>query len=206
MHIRTYPLGPLQTNAYLLTEGALAVAVDPGGDPAPLLRALREGGQTLSHVLLTHLHFDHLYGVRDLAEKTGAAVLGPADDAFLMETELGRGGLMGLPTVAAFDYETIAPGEAEFLGLACRVLPTPGHTPGSLSYYFPSAGAVFVGDLLFARSVGRTDFPGGDSDTLLASVRERIFTLPPETVVHPGHGPQTTVGDEMHHNPFFNGL
>jgi glyoxylase-like metal-dependent hydrolase (beta-lactamase superfamily II) len=110
---------------------------------------------------------------------------------------------MGLPRIDDFSYEPIMPGETEFVGLPCTVMATPGHTRGSLSFYFPDAGAVFVGDLIFKRSIGRTDFPGGSMETLIASVRENIFTLPPETVIYSGHGPETTVGDEKNHNPFF---
>jgi len=110
---------------------------------------------------------------------------------------------MGLPRVTLFDFLDLPAGETTFLGLACRVLATPGHTPGSRSLYFPEAGALFSGDLLFNRSIGRTDFPLGDHEALMRSVRELIFTLPPETVVFSGHGPETTVGDEREHNPFF---
>ncbi|WP_428560813.1 MAG: MBL fold metallo-hydrolase [Solidesulfovibrio sp. DCME] len=203
MDIKTFPLGPLETNCYLATAGGLAIAVDVGGDPAAVAAFVTENKLSLEAVLLTHLHCDHLYGVGELARAFGATVFAGAADAFLLETELGRGGFMGLPLVPPFAYETLGPGELTFLGQPCRVLATPGHSPGSLSYYFPQAGAVFVGDLLFYRSIGRTDFDGGDYDTLMRSVREAIFTLPPATVVYSGHGPATTVGDERRHNPFF---
>ncbi|MEA4858041.1 MBL fold metallo-hydrolase [Solidesulfovibrio sp.] len=203
MDIKTFPLGPLETNCYLATVGNVAVAVDVGGDPAPVAAFLTEKKLSLEAVLVTHLHCDHLYGVGELARAFAVPVLAGAADAFLLDTELGRGGFMGLPRVPAFAWEPIAPGEATYLGQPCRVLATPGHSPGSLSYYFPQAGLVFVGDLLFYRSIGRTDFDGGDYDTLLRSVREAVFALPPDTVVYSGHGPATTVGDERRHNPFF---
>lgn len=203
MQIRTFALGPLQTNCYLLYRNGEAVVVDPGGDPSAVLNVLKKEGLSLTHILNTHFHFDHVGGNRKLAQETGAPILAHEKDAYLLETELGRGGFMGLPTIELFEYENIEPGEASFLGLDCAVLPTPGHSPGSVSFYFPEAGAVFVGDLLFNRSIGRTDFPGGDLDVLKNSVVEQIFTLPPETVVYSGHGDPTTVGDEMRHNPFF---
>lgn len=206
MNIKTYQLGPLATNAYLLEGDGSAVVVDPGGDPSELLARLESQGLNLTHILLTHLHFDHIYGVRALAEATGAPVLASREDTFLMDTEVGAGGMMGLPKVPEFSFEPLAPGEVQLLGLQVNVLPTPGHTPGSLSFHFPAVKAVFVGDLLFYRSVGRTDFPGGSSETLAESVKTHIFTLPPETVVYSGHGPETTVGDEMNHNPFFAGF
>ncbi len=203
MRIETFPLGPLATNGYLLSEGGKAVFVDPGGDPARVLAAIERQGLELTHILVTHLHCDHIYGCASLARSTGAPILANPEDAFLMDTEVGGGGLMGLPMVERFDYGALREGPAEFLGLPCEVLATPGHTPGSLSFHFPEQGQVLVGDLLFKRSIGRTDFPGGDTAALMDSVRSKIFTLPPETVVLSGHGPATTAGDEHNHNPFF---
>ncbi|EFL50007.1 conserved hypothetical protein [Solidesulfovibrio fructosivorans JJ]] len=203
MDIKTFPIGPLETNCYIAVAGSAAIAVDVGGKPTAVAQFLEEKGLALEAVLLTHLHCDHLYGVGELAGAFGAPVFAGAADASLLEIEIGRGGFMGLPQVPEFSYEPIAPGERTFLGQPCRVLATPGHSPGSLSYYFPEAGTVFVGDLLFYRSIGRTDFAGGDYDQLMASVREKIFVLPEATLVYPGHGPATSVGDEMRHNPFF---
>jgi glyoxylase-like metal-dependent hydrolase (beta-lactamase superfamily II) len=203
VQVEIYPLGPLQTNSYLAWHGQAAVAVDCGGDPGPMLARIKSQGLALSHVILTHLHCDHIYGVAQLAKTTGAIVLAAKEDKPLLQTEVGSGGFMGLPLVAPFDSLDLPPGETTFLGLACRVLATPGHTPGSRSLYFPEAGSLFSGDLLFRRSIGRTDFPLGDHEALLRSVREQIFTLPPETVVYSGHGPETTVGEEREHNPFF---
>ena len=203
MDIVSFPLGPLETNCYLAAVGGLAVAVDVGGDPAPVLAHVKAHGLTLTAICLTHLHCDHLYGVAALARETGCRVLAGAEDALLMDLDLGRGGLMGLPLVEPFDWEPVPPGETAFMGQACRVLATPGHSPGSRSFYFPEAGVAFVGDLLFYRSIGRTDFAGGDYDTLLQAVATQIFTLPDTTLVYPGHGPATTVGDEKRHNPFF---
>ena len=120
-----------------------------------------------------------------------------------MKIEAGGGGLMGMPLVPPFTWEPVAAGEITLFGQPCRVLATPGHSPGGRSYYFPQARAVFVGDLLFYRSIGRSDLPGGNVDDLLAAVTSQIFTLPPETAVYPGHGPATTVGDERERNPFF---
>lgn len=206
MNITTFALGPLGTNCYLLENGAEAVVFDPGGDPAPVLAALEESGATLTHILLTHVHFDHLYGCRTLAEATGAPVLLPQGDEYLLQTEIGMGGLMGLPVAEPFEHQLIGPGAYAFAGLSCKVFNTPGHSPGSLIYYFEEAGAAFVGDLIFHRSVGRSDFPGGDHDTLINSVRENVFTLPDNTVLYPGHMQATTVADEKTHNPFFGGF
>ncbi len=203
MDIKTFPLGPLETNCFVAVEGSSAVAIDVGGDPAPVIDYLHKRSLDLEAILLTHLHCDHLYGVATLAQAFGIKALAGVEDAMVMDTDVGRGGFMGLPLVPPFDWEAVNPGETAFLGQPCRVLATPGHTPGSRSYYFPQAGVVFVGDLLFYRSVGRTDFPGGDYDALIQSVVTRIFSLPDATRVYSGHGPATTVGDEKRHNPFF---
>ncbi|AMK10823.1 MBL fold metallo-hydrolase [Pseudodesulfovibrio indicus] len=206
MDIATFPLGPLQTNCFVLANGDQAVVVDPGGDPAPVLDHLKEQGLTLTHILNTHLHFDHTAGNKALSEATGAPVLAHQADASLLETWLGRGGDMGLPLIDVYDWTPLEPGEGVFAGAACRILHTPGHSTGSLTFHFPDAGAAFVGDLIFYRSIGRTDFPGGDLPTLKRSVEEHIFTMPPETRLLSGHGPETTVGDERNHNPFFGGF
>lgn len=203
MDVRTFPIGPLETNCYLASHDGQAIVVDPGGDPAPLIAHLQEKELTLTHILNTHLHFDHIFGNAALQEFTEAPILTNKDDAYLMETELGKGGVWGLPRVDDFEFQHIEPGETSFLGLTCQALHTPGHTPGSLTFYFPDYHVAFVGDLIFNRSVGRTDFPGGDFETLQRSVIERIFSLPENVKLYSGHGPVTTVGDEKMHNPFF---
>jgi len=206
MEIKTFPIGPLQTNCYVLAGDTEAVTIDPGGEPSVVLAYLKENGLTLTHILNTHLHFDHTYGNKALSEATGAPILSCADDAYLLKSELGMGGTMGLPPVDPYETQTIAPGEMTFAGFSCKIFHTPGHSSGSLTYYFPEAKAAFVGDLIFYRSIGRTDFPGGDLEALKTAVREHIFTLPPETLLLSGHGPETTVGDEINHNPFFAGF
>lgn len=203
MHIKTFPLGPLETNCYVLSHEDKAVAVDPGGKPTEVLDYLKAEGLTLTHILNTHLHYDHTYGNKPLADAAGVAILANEGDKELLSSQLGQGGMMGLPVVESYDFDNLTEGEYEFAGLTCKVFATPGHSSGSLSFYFPEAGACFVGDLIFYRSVGRTDFPGGSFETLKASVAEKIFPLPPETVIYPGHGPETSVRDEMNHNPFF---
>ncbi|MBI5519621.1 MAG: MBL fold metallo-hydrolase [Desulfovibrio sp.] len=203
MRITSYSLGPLETNCYVLDHGGQALVVDPGGDPAEVLDFLRAEKLALRHILVTHLHFDHIYGCAALAKATGAPVLAPKGDTYLMETELGKGGVYGFPQVEPFERVAAPVGRQEFIGLECRCLATPGHTPGSVTYYFPEAGAAFVGDLIFYRSVGRTDFPGGSSAQLKESVLSQIFTLPDDTVLYSGHGLETTVAAERTHNPFF---
>ena len=120
----------------------------------------------------------------------------------ITHSEAAQGGIWGMPMVPAFSETSLSEGSTRIGSFEITVLNTPGHTPGSVSYYIREAGCVFTGDALFYRSVGRTDFPMGDHQKLLASIRENLFTLPPETIVYPGHGPQSSIGDERQHNPF----
>ena len=205
LKLRGFSLGALETNCYLLYNDKEAVAIDPGGDPGEVLDFLSQKKLKLSCILNTHLHFDHIQGNADLSSSTKAPIFAPKKDEFLMKTEVGGGGFMGFPRTPAFDFEPLDEGETMFLGSPCHILSTPGHTPGSLSFYFPEIEAVFVGDLIFFRSVGRTDFPGGDAQVLKRSAMEKIFTLPGNTVIYSGHGPESKVGDEKLHNPFFHG-
>ena len=202
MPVATFPLGPLQTNSYLIHNAGQAVAVDVGGEPAPMLEYLTEHKLALAAICLTHRHFDHLYGVAELAGATKAVVYAPTGDDSLAETESGKGGIWGFPPVPPFDRLPMPTGSASFGGMECRVLETPGHTPGGVSLYFPAEKLVFTGDALFYRSMGRTDFPGGDQATLLRSIKDVLFTLPEDTTVYPGHGPATSIGDERKNNPF----
>ncbi len=202
MKIHTFPLGPLETNAYLLVQGNEAVAVDIGGDPAALTRYLDKHTLRLTRILTTHLHFDHVLGNAALSAQTGAPVYASSKDDYLLRSETGSGGMFGLPKVPPFAFDPLEESKITLMGLPCTVLATPGHTPGSLSYYFSEDNALFSGDVLFYRSVGRTDLPGGDGHTLHDSIANKLFVLPPQTVVYPGHGPETTIGDEKRGNPY----
>ncbi|MDR0238893.1 MAG: MBL fold metallo-hydrolase [Deltaproteobacteria bacterium] len=202
MPIKTFVLGPLETNCYVLHDKAYALAVDPGGDPAEALAFLKAEQLTLLAILNTHLHFDHILGNAALHAATGAPIRTPAGDAYLMESELGSGGMWGFPKVPAFAGTPLPEGEHSFGPFCCRVLHTPGHSPGSLCFAVPSEQAVFVGDLIFYRGVGRTDFPGGDAGALLRSIQMKIFTLPGDTRLYPGHGLRTSVADEQRNNPY----
>jgi hydroxyacylglutathione hydrolase len=205
IQIDTLPLGELQANCYLLTtsEGQAATAIDPGGDIAPLLAALRRRERKLTHVLLTHAHFDHIGGVADLAEATGAVLALHADDLPLLRR---RGGALewGYDVRACPEPSLLLqPGQTIDVDVArLQVLWVPGHTPGHLAFYWAEAHSVFTGDVLFQGSIGRTDLPGGDYDQLLQSIRESLLPLPDDTVVYPGHGPSTTIGEEKQFNPF----
>lgn len=201
IRMEIFDLGVLHTNCYLLHNGREAVVIDAAGDPKGLLAFLADNGLTLTHILNTHLHFDHVMGNAALSEATGVPVFANRQDEYLNAPEMG-GRSFGLPPTPPFAYENLEPGDLPMLGGTCTVLATPGHTPGSLSYYFAEPGWLFAGDVLFYRSIGRTDLPGGDTQALYDSIQKTLFALPPETEVHPGHGIPTTLGDEMGGNPY----
>lgn len=202
MALATFPLGIIQTNSYVLHTTREACIIDVGDDPAPMLEYLNTHNLTLSAICITHLHFDHTYGVDALQRATNAPVYVPKEDEAIADTEASRGGIWGFPLVPPFKSQDMPYGDTTFAGMPCCVLKTPGHTPGGVSLYFPDEHLVFVGDALFYHSIGRTDFPKGDHDTLVNSIRTNLFSLPPETRVLPGHGPETSIGEEMRNNPF----
>lgn len=205
LQIHTFVMGVQKTNCYLLEIDGKAIAIDVG-DPmkgyGPMIEFLEERELELTHILLTHMHADHIAGVSIMSKKFNVPVFGSVYDEFLKTTPVGGAGHGVFPIVIPFEYQHVEPGIYYLLGERIRAVPTPGHSPGSISYYFPHQNAVFVGDLIFAGSVGRTDFPGGNSDLQLHSIKTLLFKLPEETVIYSGHGPSTTVAHEKATNPF----
>jgi glyoxylase-like metal-dependent hydrolase (beta-lactamase superfamily II) len=203
LRVEQLPLGPIATNCYVVRADAgaqEAVVVDPSGDATELRLLLARLGARCAAVLVTHGHWDHLLGVADLASGTGAPVYMAEGERMLLEspddfTPPGVTMRPYTPDVLLEGGETI-----EVAGISCEVLAVPGHSPAHLAYY--ADGCLLSGDVLFAGSVGRTDLPGADWDTLLASIRSLVERLPPETIVYPGHGPVTTLADEVARNPF----
>lgn len=202
MRVTPFPLGPLGTNSYVVDNGYEALVVDVGGDPTELLTFLDKNCLSLKAILVTHRHFDHLYGIQALQKALDVPCYTPAGEAPLASTESSKGGIWGMPLVPEFREEYLPEKSIRVSTIEASILDTPGHTPGSVSFYLPAEGCVFTGDALFYRSIGRTDFPMGNHKQLLRSIRDTLFALPDETVVYPGHGPSTTIGDEKRHNPF----
>jgi len=210
--LETIPVGPLQCNCSILgdpTSGE-ALVIDPGDEPERILRALRASGLTPVALLHTHAHFDHIGGSRRVHEATAAPIRLHAADFPLYDALPTQAAHFGL---SAEDPSPPGPpvedGEAIRFGrFAVTAIHTPGHTPGSTCYRLEGEegpGLLFSGDTLFRRSIGRTDLWGGDTETILSSIRERLYRLPGELRVICGHGPDTTIGEESDRNPFVRG-
>jgi hydroxyacylglutathione hydrolase len=200
-------LGPIGTNTYVVrgseTAGE-AVVVDPSGDAETIVGVLDARSARCAAILVTHGHFDHIVSLADLAAETGAPVYAPAvEEAVFADPSLFS--IPGFTVKPAQPDNWLEGGETVVAaGISFAVTSVPGHSPGHLAYY--ADARLFSGDVLFAGSVGRTDFPGADWNVLQASIASLLDAYPPETVVYPGHGPETTLGAELQRNPFLGEL
>lgn len=216
LRIKCYTLGPYATNCYLLwlEGGTDAWIVDASFSPGAIVKDVNKLGLEPSRLLLTHAHVDHIAGVEEVLSSLSRPGKSPpqlmihADEAaWLGDPMLNLSAMGGTPVTTRAADGLLTDGQRLVLGGAAggvefEVLHTPGHSPGGVAFYAPSHGVVLAGDSLFAGSIGRTDFPGGDLPTLERSIRERLYTLPRETRVLAGHGPGTTIGEEMDGNPY----
>ena len=201
MPVITLPFGALEANCHIVHNGTDAVVFDPSDDTAAVLDILAKKNLTLRAIALTHLHVDHCLGCAELSKATGLISVIGLEDWLQRGMLLGKGMCFGMD-LKPFQAEPLAEGEIAWGSLNCKVIHTPGHSPGSLCYYFEDLGILITGDLLFFRSVGRSDLPFGDGEALVRSLREKIYTLPGATLVYPGHGPETSVSFEAVHNHF----
>jgi hydroxyacylglutathione hydrolase len=208
MILETFPVGPLHCNCTILGDEVTreAMVVDPGDNIPEILSRLQKHGLTLRQIVVTHAHIDHVGGAAQLRKLTGVPVLMNQQDLGLLGMMQMQAGWLGVPTPEVTPPDASAE-DGLAVGLAtlpAQVLHTPGHTPGSicLLFHFNDQDLLLAGDTLFAGSIGRTDLPGGDGKQILRSLRERLLVLPDATRVVPGHGPETTIGEERQSNPF----
>ena len=204
LSVKRLVVPPLEANCWILVaEGAQKAAViDPGGAGPAILEAVQQLDATVGAVLLTHGHFDHMTAAVELALGSDAPIYAHAADApMLARPQDQMPGFVDESVRGVEDMRAVAEGdEIEVGGLRISVRETPGHSPGGVCYL--TEGAILTGDTLFAGGIGRTDLPGGDHKQLMASIRDKILSLPDETTVYPGHGPASTVGDERRRNPW----
>jgi glyoxylase-like metal-dependent hydrolase (beta-lactamase superfamily II) len=207
MKVAIIPVTPFQQNCSLLvcTQTNKAAVVDPGGDLELIRDAVKELGVELEKILLTHGHIDHCGGTAQLAEELGLPVEGPhIDDRFLIDDLPQQSLRFGFPQLQGFTpARWLAGGDTvQFGNVELQVRHCPGHTPGHVIFFSPGHRLALVGDVLFAGSIGRTDLPRGDHDTLIRSIREQLWPLGEDVTFIPGHGPTSTFGEERASNPF----
>ncbi len=198
MDIKTLIVGPLETNCYILIDGKNAIVIDPGGDAELIIRNIEQNSLKIYHVLNTHGHHDHVLENSEISKYTGKNVEIHPDDAYMLEGDQGI-----LPVLTAekdYKTESLTDGqEIDFNKEKIEVMHTPGHTEGSVSFLV--AGNLFCGDLLFNQSIGRTDLDGSSPTDMVHSLK-KVMSLAKETVVYPGHGPSTSISDEIRNNPY----
>lgn len=213
LNVRSYALGPVQTNCYIVSNKAKDCLIfDPGEEEERIIKELRSKGLKPLAILLTHAHFDHIGAVDGLRQAYDVPLwLHEKEVSWLSNPDKNGSGKYAmlpnytvqppLPEHIIREECTMTIGDFTF-----QAVFTPGHSPGSISYIFEDDGFAIVGDTLFERSVGRTDLYGGSTDILMASIHDKLLTLPEYTVIYPGHGRDTTPADEMENNPFLNGF
>jgi len=200
------PVGPLQCNCSIIGDETTraAMVIDPGDDIDDVLAITRKYNLQVKQIVITHAHIDHVGGAMKLRTATGAPILLNQNDYALLKMLDVQAAWIGVPTPGKVDIDrSITTGESVSAGShTANVLHTPGHTEGSICLYFPAEKKLIAGDTLFAGSIGRTDLPGGSMQKIMRSLHETVLALPDETLVVPGHGPLTTIGEERESNPF----
>ena len=200
------PVGPLQCNCSIIGDESTreALVIDPGDDIEDVQALLRKHNLTVKQIVITHAHIDHVGGAMKLRAATGAPILLNQNDHALLKMLDVQAAWIGVAPPEKVEIDQSI-GQADSIAagsLTASVLHTPGHTEGSICLYFPAEQKLIAGDTLFAGSIGRTDLPGGSFDKIIRSLHDKVLALPDDTVVVPGHGPLTTIGDERERNPF----
>jgi glyoxylase-like metal-dependent hydrolase (beta-lactamase superfamily II) len=200
------PVGPLQCNCSIIGDEASleAMVIDPGDDIADVLALIQKHNLQVKQIVVTHAHIDHVGGAMKLRAATGAPILLNQNDYTLLKMLDVQAAWIGVPPPGNVDIDhSISDLDKVQAGsLVAQVMQTPGHTEGSICLYFPAQKKLIAGDTLFAGSIGRTDLPGGSFEKIISSIHEKLLTLPDETIVVPGHGPLTSIGEERESNPF----
>ncbi len=203
------PVGPLQCNCSVVGDESTreAMVIDPGDEINEIMALVQKHGLTVKQIVITHAHIDHVGGAMKLRQLTGAPILLNQNDYALLKMLDVQAAWVGMATPGKVEIDQpLAEGDKLRAGsLEAAVLHTPGHTEGSVCLYFPAERKLIAGDTLFAGSIGRTDLPGGSFEKIMSSLHQRVLALPDETLVVPGHGPLTTIGDERESNPFLTG-
>lgn len=212
LRISTVVVTPFYQNARIVAADGCknCIVVDPGGDTPKILAELKKQDLTCTEIWLTHSHLDHCGGVQELMDKTGASLLAHPAEAYMRGHVLEIAQMYGIPSGMFANCpepkrQVLGGEELAFEGEMFKVLFTPGHSPGHVCFYHAASNTLLAGDTIFAGSIGRTDLPGGDHDTLLESIHRELLTLPPSTKVLSGHGPDTTIAVEKRTNPYLTG-
>jgi len=200
------PVGPLQCNCSIVGDETTrdAIVIDPGDDIADVQAIIQKHNLQVRQIVITHAHIDHVGGAMKLRQATSAPILMNQNDYALVKMLDVQAAWLGMksPGQVEIDRSVADADKVEAGPLVANVIHTPGHTEGSICLYFPAQQKLIAGDTLFAGSIGRTDLPGGSYDKIIRSLHEKVLALPDETLVVPGHGPLTTIGDERESNPF----
>lgn len=205
MIVECLTVGPLMENCYILGDekSKKSAVIDPGDEPERIVEKLKKKRLNCEYILLTHAHVDHVSGIKGVVEATGARVYIHKNDAFMLKAAPVQALAFGMkPFMPPKIEKYLEDGEViEFGDLKVKIIHTPGHSSGGICFLVENC--IFVGDTIFQGSIGRTDLPGGNYNELINSVETKIWTLPDDTIIYPGHGPETTVGYEKKYNPFF---
>ena len=205
--IRTFPVGPLQCNCSIIGDrlSSKALVVDPGGDADQILSLLNELNLTVVGIIHTHAHLDHILASGVIKEATGAPIYLHEGDKFLWDMVGQQCVMFGVPPVTLPEPDHFMEDDQALNCCGGVAIHTPGHTPGSISFWFEEYKTLIAGDTLFQGSIGRTDLPGGNFDQIITSIKERIYTLDDDAIVVTGHGPNTAIGSEKTGNSFVRG-